>query len=236
MMMMMITLALCMAVASWSSTLSWLLRKPSFLLLSSTWRQTNHWETVIWCLQPFKKQMHGVPSYWWFWFYIEIVIMILKPLPSSFWAPQQAPEALEPRLQNWLKSIDKCLHLYSWKTSKASMNMHRTVMSQRMSKNLLFWPRSRARAASSSASWREWNQDNAQAELESKKTFQNQPLASVNSWYLRIVPRVEIQQLTFDWWSLSHSSWASRICSSYIFLKFRTWQVDSFQLFILEKF
>ena len=121
MMMMMITLALCMAVASWSSTLSWLLRKPSFLLLSSTW-QTNYWETVIWCLQPFKKQMHGVPSYWWFWFYIEIVIMIIKPLPSSFSAPQQAPEALEPRLQNWLKSIDKCLHIYSWKTSKASMN------------------------------------------------------------------------------------------------------------------
>ena len=158
--------------------------------------------------------------------------MILKPLPSSFWAPQQAPEALEPRLQNWLKSIDKCLHIYSWKASKAAMNMHWTVMSQRMSKNLLFWPRSRARAASSSASWREWNQDNAQAdakaELESKKPFQNQPATSVKSWYLRIVPRVEFQQLTFDWWSLSHSSWASRICSSYIFLKFRTWQFDSF--------
>ena len=113
-------------------------------------------------------------------------------------------------------------------------------MLQMMSKNLLFWPRSRARAASSSASWREWNQDNAQAdakaELESKKHFQNQPVASLNSWYLRIGPGVEFQQMTFDWWSLSHSSWASRICSSYIFLKFRTWQVDSFQLFILEKF
>ena len=60
---------------------------------------------------------------WWLWFCIEIVIMILKPLPSSFWAPQQAPEALEPRLQNWLKSIDKCLHIYSWKTSKASINI-----------------------------------------------------------------------------------------------------------------
>ena len=36
-MMMTPTLALCMEVASCSWTLNWLLRKPNFLLLSSTW-------------------------------------------------------------------------------------------------------------------------------------------------------------------------------------------------------
>ena len=36
-MIMMPTLALCMEVASCSWTLNWLLRKPNFLLLSSTW-------------------------------------------------------------------------------------------------------------------------------------------------------------------------------------------------------